>query len=333
MTSQPVDRRPVAAIDCGTNSTRLLVLAGDRSRIDRRMRITRLGAGVDRSGSLDAAAVARTLETLEEYRKVMDSHGVEPGRARATATSAARDASNSAEFLDRCEGVLGVRPEIIEGEVEGRLSYAGATDDLDPTEGPYLVVDIGGGSTELIAGTEGSDDGGGLKPGPGAIVSLDIGCVRVTERFLHSDPPSPAEIGSARATVRGFVTEAIGQQPGLAGARRLVGLAGTVSAMAVMALGLDGYDEHLVHHARISRDGVRDLTRRLCAAPLAERRELRGMERERSDVIVGGAIVLEEVMDCLRYEELTVSESDILDGIAFGLLASTSPAPAGGGLS
>jgi exopolyphosphatase/guanosine-5'-triphosphate,3'-diphosphate pyrophosphatase len=307
----------VAAVDCGTNSTRLLVLGPDGNRLARRMRITRLGAGVDRTGELDAAAVERTLATLREFRRVLEEHGIEagPDAVRAAATSATRDARNAAELLEAAGEILGVRPEVIEGREEGRLAYLGATRQLPETGGPYLVVDIGGGSTELIAGAGPPPVGG-----PAAVVSLDIGCVRLTERYLVSDPPSAAELADARLAARELIESAARAHPELRSARTMVGVAGTVSALAVMALGLEGFVEERVHHARISRSEVADLARRLASVPLAERRELRGMERARADVIVGGATVLDEVMGTLGYGELVASESDILDGIAYELL-------------
>ena len=191
----------VAAVDCGTNSTRLLVMAADGTTLERRMIVTRLGEGVDRTGELASAGIERTLAALAEYRELIDAHGVV--RVRAAATSAARDAGNSAVFFDAATTVLGVRPELIAGEAEGRLSYKGATAELAAAEGPFLVVDLGGGSTELVAG---SATGNGV---PGAVVSLDVGCVRVTERFLASDPPGAAELAAARSFVGGVVDAAL----------------------------------------------------------------------------------------------------------------------------
>lgn len=319
MSSPGMSHLSVAAVDCGTNSTRLLILDGDRQRLERRTQITRLGAGVDRTGQLDEAAVERTLAVLAEYRSLIDRHGIEPGagRVRAAATSATRDAENAVLFLEPAEQILGVRPEVIEGTEEGSLSYAGATADLDPHEGPYLVVDIGGGSTELIVGAERSATGTSVSPAE--VTSLDIGCVRLTERHLSTDPPTSAEIATAHEAARAEIS-GVAARPEYQTARRLIGLAGTVSSLTVMVLGLDGFDERRVHHARVSRDDVGRLAWRLGSLSLAERKRLRGMEEARADVIVGGAIILEEVMDSFGFDELTASESDILDGIAFALL-------------
>lgn len=309
----------MAAVDCGTNSTRLLVLGPDGRRLARRMKITRLGAGVDRTGELDPAAIERTLATLREFRLVLDELGVEPAGSslRATATSATRDARNAASFVEAAGAILGVAPEVIVGEEEGRLSYSGAVRGLDPGDGPFLVVDIGGGSTELIAGSRSEPS---APAEPAALVSLDIGCVRLTERYLTSDPPTASEVGAAHEHARQLIAAAAEEHPELRSAGRMIGLAGTVSALTVMALRLPAYAEELVHHARVSRRQVAELAERIAAVPLAERRELRGMERERADVLPGGAVVLEEVMDALGYEEFTTSEADILDGIAFDLL-------------
>jgi len=302
---------PVAAVDCGTNSTRLLISPGGGVTLDRRMRITRLGAGVDRTGRLAPEAIARTLDVLSEFRQAMDRFGVE--RSLATATSAVRDASNSREFLAPATDVLGEVPVVLSGQLEGLLSYGGATAELD-AEGPYLVLDIGGGSTELV--TESPER-------EAVVVSLDIGCVRVTERFLGSDPPSPDELAEAGHHVRQLVAGAARQHPGFRQARCLVGLAGTVSALGVLALGLDRYDRDAVHHSVITRAGVGQLVSELASAPVAARRLRPGMERDRADVIVGGALILHVAMEELGYDEVLVSESDILDGIVAELLDPT----------
>lgn len=312
----------VAAVDCGTNSTRLLIAGGDGGTLDRRMRITRLGEGVDRLGALQPAAVDRTLEVLREYAAAMTAAGV--ARVLAVATSAIRDAANAGAFLRPAAAVLGAELRVLSGDDEGCLSYRGATAELPVTDGPYLVVDVGGGSTELVtSGPDGSIEA----------VSLHVGCVRVTERFLRSDPPTEAQLAEARAHVAGLVAQARSEHPayacsrgaatvaaGVSGAARLVGLAGTVSALTVLSLGLEAYDRAAVHHARLTRAEVAELFGELASQDVAERRARRGMEHDRADVIVGGALVLLTVMDVLGFGELTVSESDILDGIVAGLL-------------
>ncbi len=300
----------VAAIDCGTNSTRLLIARGDGSTVDRRMRITRLGEGVDRTGSLSPQAMERTRLVLEEYRAAMDTHGV--SRVRAIATSAVRDAGNAAGWLAAAAGVIGSEPQVLSGDEEGRLSYRGATSELAAGVDSWVVVDVGGGSTELV--TSGA---GGIEA-----VSLDVGCVRVTERWLLSDPPAPAELAAARQSVADLVRRAAGQHATFlaAGAERLVGLAGTVSALAVLKLGLESYDRTAVHRARLGRADVSRLLDALIRVPVSERRRWRGMERDRADVLAGGALVLDTVMEVLGFAELMVSESDILDGIVAELL-------------
>jgi exopolyphosphatase/guanosine-5'-triphosphate,3'-diphosphate pyrophosphatase len=306
----------VAAVDCGTNSTRLLVLDPDGERLDRRMVITRLGAGVDRTGRLDDQAIERTVAVLADFRALMDHHGVGVGKVRASATSAAREARNVEKFLDRAEAVLGARPEVIPGLEEARLSYLGATHQLDPAKGPYTVVDVGGGSTELISGPEVP----AREAGPADLVSLDVGCVRITERYLAGDPPTAAELSEAESAVAQLVGEAASLHPALAAGKELVGLAGTVSQLTMLSLGLTEYDENKVHHARLSLSDVRRFRDHLSSLGVRQRRELPGVEAARADVIVGGAIVLAGVMEMLGYESLLSSESDILDGMALGLL-------------
>jgi exopolyphosphatase/guanosine-5'-triphosphate,3'-diphosphate pyrophosphatase len=298
---------PAAAVDCGTNSTRLLVARPGQPALERLMRITRLGQGVDRTGRLAAEAIDRTVAVLAEFREVMDRLGVGP--VRMTATSAARDAGNRDEFFERAEAAIGVRPELLSGEEEARLSFAGATAELARAGevGPWLVVDVGGGSTELAVG-----------PGPGgpaAVASLDVGCVRLSERFLRSDPPNPAELAAAAAEVRRQLDAALERSPALAAGGRLVGLAGTFAALAAIDLGLSGYDRALQHHYRLGRPAVESALDRLAATDGAGRRRIPGVEEGRADVIVGGTVVVAEVMRRLGYDECLTSEADILDGL------------------
>jgi exopolyphosphatase/guanosine-5'-triphosphate,3'-diphosphate pyrophosphatase len=312
----------VAAVDCGTNSTRLLVArieapsqagpgpAGGAPRIttlDRRMTITRLGRGVDAEGRLAAEAIERTVAVLAEYRRVMDDHGVT--RVRVTATSAARDAANRDEFFDAAEAVLGTRPELLSGEEEAALSFAGATADLDPAEGPFLVVDIGGGSTEFVVGTSSVD---------GAI-SVDMGCVRVTERFIESDPPRPEELSAAQSVISLFIDDVVREVPAVLEARTLVGLAGTVSAAAAVEQGLASYDRDAIHHFVLTKAAAEDVFRTLATEALEDRRHNPGLEPERADVIVGGMCVLVMVLRRLGFDHLVVSEADILDGLVASL--------------
>lgn len=297
----------VAAIDCGTNSTRLLISDGTQA-IERRMVITRLGQGVDASGRLDGAAIARVTAVLQDYRALMDQHDVE--KVRIAATSAARDASNRDEFFGAAHDAVGVTPELLSGDEEGRLSFAGATADLDPHEGPFLVVDIGGGSTEFVIGGTAAE----------AARSLDLGCVRLTEQFLHSDPPAPEELSNAVGFVRDELEDLRRQLPILDGARRLVGLAGTVSAVAAIEQGLATYDRDRIHHFVLTKAAAEDVFRTVATEALRDRVHNPGLERERADVIVGGAVILVTVMRVFEYNELLVSEADILDGLVASML-------------
>ncbi len=312
-------RGPVAAVDCGTNSTRLLVVDGDGAVLERQMRITRLGQGVDATHVLSSDAVVRTVSVLRDYRALMDRHGVV--RARVVATSAARDARNAAEFLAAALDVIGVRPEILSGLEEGRLSFAGATAHLPPGSagpGPVLVVDIGGGSTELAAGQLPVDASGSPDPAVAA-VSLDVGCVRVTERFVHHDPPRATELAEARRAVDAALTDAEHRLPALDRGGLLVGLAGTVSTLAALDQKLARYDRAAVHHAVLGRAVVAHWLETLAAEDSRSRLARPGMVEGRADVIVGGVLILDAVMARFDRDACLVSEDDILDGLAASL--------------
>jgi exopolyphosphatase/guanosine-5'-triphosphate,3'-diphosphate pyrophosphatase len=297
----------LASVDCGTNSTRLLIHDGARI-VDRRMIITRLGQGVDKNKALAPEAIARVNAALAEYRGAMDAHGVE--RVRIAATSAARDAANRDEFFDAAEKIIGARPELLSGDEEARLSFAGATAELDPFDGPFLVVDIGGGSTELIVG--------GTQP-EGAR-SLDMGCVRLTEQFLESDPPRPEELSNAVGFVRDELEELRHELPVIDSGRRMIGLAGTVSAVAAIEQGLATYDRDKIHHFVLTKEAAEDVFRTVATERLADRIHNPGLERGRADVIVGGCVILVCVMRVFGFKECLVSEADILDGLAASLL-------------
>jgi exopolyphosphatase/guanosine-5'-triphosphate,3'-diphosphate pyrophosphatase len=303
--------RSLAAIDCGTNSIRLLVTDGDARPLARLMRITRLGEGTNATGRLAREAMSRTLDVLEEYGSVMTGLGVE--RARAVATSAVRDAANSEEFLAAAEKACGVRPELLTGTEEGRLAFEGATAELDPGSGPYLVVDIGGGSTELVLGPA----PGETERGP-VVVSLNVGCVRLTERFLLHDPPRAEELAAALAAVEALVDDAASRLP-LRAARALIGLAGTVSALAAIQQGLEEYDRARLHHFVLTLEAIRAMLAGLGAEDRAARARRPGLEPGRADVIVGGAVVLATVMERLGFGQCLVSESDLLDGLVGSL--------------
>ncbi len=295
-----------AAIDCGTNSTRLLVHDGRRS-IERLMRITRLGQGVDASGQLAPDAIERTLDVLREYRTVIDRFGVT--KIRMTATSAARDAHNREAFFEGARAVIGVDAELLSGDEEGRLSFAGATADLDVDDGPFLVVDIGGGSTEFSYGTVECE----------YTRSIDLGCVRLTEKYIHHDPPRPEELVACLSIVEAHVDEIVREFPGVAASPRFVGLAGTVSTTAAVEQGLADYDRDRIHHFVLTRAAVEDVFRTLATENRADRLGNPGLEVGRADVIVGGLCVLVQIMRQLDLDECLVSESDILDGLVMSL--------------
>ncbi|MEW2315667.1 Ppx/GppA phosphatase family protein [Streptomyces bauhiniae] len=309
----------VAAVDCGTNSIRLLVAdadpeTGELTDLDRRMTIVRLGQGVDRTGRLAPEALERTFAACREYAEVIRELGAT--EVRFVATSASRDAENRDEFVRGVVDILGVEPEVITGDQEAEFSFTGATRELsggDRLEKPYLVVDIGGGSTEFVVG----DDH------VGAARSVDIGCVRLTERHLvHdgkvTDPPAHEQVAAMRTDIAAALDLAAETVP-LDDARTLVGLAGSVTTVAAIALELPEYDSARIHHSRISRARVRQITEWLLSSSHAERAEIPSMHPGRVDVIGAGALVLLAIMERTGAEEVVVSEHDILDGIAWSI--------------
>lgn len=305
----------VAAIDIGTNSTRLLVAdvdgrGGPLVSVERLNRITRLGQGVDRTRVLAEEAVTRTLSVLQDYRQVLDRHGVSPSRVRMTATSACRDATNGEVFFDAAEAVVGVRPELLSGDDEARLSFLGATAGLDAEQGPFLVFDLGGGSTEFVYGSGGPD--GGVE----GAMSLDVGCVRLSERFLEHDPPQPEELSAAISYTDTWLDDVIRAIPQASEARTVVGMAGTVSTVAAVEQGLATYDRDAIHLFTLTRGAAEDVFRTLATESRADRLHNPGLEEARADVIVGGCCVLVAVFRRFGLDEILVSESDILDGLA-----------------
>ncbi|MGH9184987.1 MAG: exopolyphosphatase [Acidimicrobiales bacterium] len=303
----------LAAIDCGTNSVRLLIGAtdGDNQRfatVERLMRITRLGQGVDAHGSLAPEAISRTVDVLREYRTVMDGFGVE--LLRMAATSAARDAANREAFFDAAEAVVGTRPELLSGDEEGRLSFLGATADLDVALGPFLVVDIGGGSTEFTVGAAECE----------GVVSVEVGCVRLTEQYLDSDPPKPEELSACLTVTKEYLEDVARELPAALDARTFVGLAGTVTTVAAVEQGLPAYDRDAIHHFVLTKDAVEDVFRTLATEARADRIHNPGLEEARADVIVGGCCVLVAVMRFFGFETCLVSEADILDGLILSQL-------------
>ncbi|MEU4569665.1 Ppx/GppA phosphatase family protein [Micromonospora sp. NPDC023956] len=309
----------MAAIDCGTNSIRLLIAdlpapsAGPTAPLTdltRRLEIVRLGQGVDQTGQLAPEAIERTRVALAGYAAEIEKQGVD--RVRMCATSASRDASNAADFRAMVERTLGVAPEVVSGDEEARLSFTGAVRGLPgDAEPPYLVVDIGGGSTEFVLGTR--------EDGVEAAISVDVGCVRMTERHLHGDPPTPAEIAAAEADVVAAVDRALTAVPGRR-AGTLVGLAGSVTTVVAIAQDLREYDPERIHHARVSYETVAGVTADLLGRTRAQRLEIPVMHPGRADVIGAGALVLRVIMERTGLSELVASEHDILDGIAWSML-------------
>jgi exopolyphosphatase/guanosine-5'-triphosphate,3'-diphosphate pyrophosphatase len=304
----------VAAVDIGTNSTRLLVADVDGHGADaalepvqREMRITRLGQGVDADRTLRPDAIERTVTVLREYGEIIERLGAE--RVRATATSASRDASNRDDFFDPATDALrGTRPELLSGEDEAALSFLGATAGLQEPA-TFLVIDVGGGSTEFVLGT-GKPEG---------LISVNVGCVRLTEQYLHGDPPAPEELSNAVSAVRDHLSDVEREIPGVAAAATVVGLAGTVTTLAAIELGLADYDPKFTHHFRLTREAAEDVFRTLATEPIAQRRHNPGLDPGRVDVIVGGAIVVVAILRHWDFAEMLVSETDILDGLARSL--------------
>jgi exopolyphosphatase / guanosine-5'-triphosphate,3'-diphosphate pyrophosphatase len=349
----------VAAVDCGTNSVRLLIADiadGRLTDLERRMEIVRLGQGVDETGRLAPEALDRTFAAMRGYAKLIAAHDVvgTPIKTRVVATSATRDATNREDFVRGVVDIFGVEPEVISGDEEARLSFIGATKDLSSLRPmrPYLVVDIGGGSTEFVFGTSEVE----------AARSVDIGCVRLTERHLRSDPPSPEQVAAAvadidaalasvrdgeaapeatipagppgrgpagadpAAIVRGPVEDAPAHTAEnlpavpVSEARTLVGLAGSVTTVAGIALGLPAYDSERIHLSRIKARQVHDVTRMLLRSTHDERSRIGVMHPGRVDVIGAGALILDRIMREYAFADLIVSERDILDGIAWSLV-------------
>ncbi|WP_432056148.1 exopolyphosphatase [Streptomyces sp. bgisy022] len=311
----------VAAIDCGTNSIRLLVAdvdpgTGELTDLDRRMTIVRLGEGVDRTGRLAPQALQRTFAACREYAEIIERHGAE--RLRFVATSASRDAGNRDDFVRGVVDILGVEPEVITGDQEAEFSFTGATKELTgrtDLHRPFLVVDIGGGSTEFVVGDDRVR----------AARSVDIGCVRMTERHLVrdgavTDPPAPEQVAAMRADIEAALDLAEKTVP-LREARTLVGLAGSVTTVSAIAQDLPAYDSAAIHHSRISRERVREISDRLLRSTHAERAAIGSIHPGRVDVIAAGALVLLAVMERMDAREVVASEHDILDGIAWSCAA------------
>lgn len=293
----------LAAIDCGTNALRLLISEDGRDLV-RELRIVRLGQGVDQTGRLDPAAIERARAVLVDYRKLMDAHAV--SALRMVATSAARDASNAADFQQMVRATIGQDADVISGDEEAALSFSGSVGGL-PAGGEYLVIDIGGGSTEFVRGTDHVTRS----------ISVDVGSVRMTERHVRDDPPTPAQLEA----MTGDIGEAVGRALSYIGTvpPTLVGVAGAVTTVAGIALGLQRYDAELIHHTAMSAEAVEGVAQQLCSMNHSQRAAIPVMHPGRVDVIIGGALILREIMRQTDYKDIIVSEHDILDGIVSSL--------------
>ena len=299
----------VAAIDCGTNSIRLLIadIDGNNFReVVRDMEIVRLGQGVDETGQFHPDAIARTLAAVDKFAAEIAKRGVE--KIRFCATSATRDATNRHLFVDGVRERLGIELEVISGDEEAALSFAGAIKDLDPSNGPFLVVDIGGGSTEFVFGTSTVE----------AARSVNIGCVRMTERHFASDPATPEQIEAARSDIQAAIAQAAALVP-ITKAKTLVAVAGTATTVAAAGLDLPEYDRYAIHLSRISAQQTHDAATMFATSNREQRLALGYLHPGRVDVIAAGSLVLSEIMKATGASEFVASESDILDGMAFSL--------------
>ena len=303
----------VAAVDCGSNSTRLLIVDAQGHALRREMRITRLSQGVDATGELTDAGMERCLAVLREYRGLMDAHHVTSGLA--VATSAVRDASNGGDFLRAIAATVGFRAECLDGEREAIFSLRGATRELAPVATPSMIVDIGGGSTELAAEIDGEL----------VAHSMQLGCVRVTERTLGSRPVTPERARATASMISAELDRAFSEAPRLlelVGRVRLVGLAGTVATLAQLVAGRSGYDRDAVHHQHLTLDQVAYWRDALAFRTPAQRLALPGMEPGREDVLTAGLFILKAVCERFKVTSFITSEDDIMDGVAASLLAS-----------
>ena len=299
----------VAAIDCGTNSIRLLIADIDGSNfreVVRDMEIVRLGQGVDETGQFHPDAIARTLAAVDKFAAEIAKRGVE--KIRFCATSATRDATNRHLFIDGVRDRLGIELEVISGEEEAALSFAGAIKDLEPSNGPFLVVDIGGGSTEFVFGTSTVE----------VARSVNIGCVRMTERHFANDPVTPEQIELARTDIQAAIAQAAAVVP-ITKAKTLVAVAGTATTVAAAALELPEYDRYAIHLSRVSAQQTHDAAAMFATSTREQRLSLGYMHPGRVDVIAAGSLVLSEIMKATGATEFVASESDILDGMAFSL--------------
>jgi exopolyphosphatase/guanosine-5'-triphosphate,3'-diphosphate pyrophosphatase len=302
----------VAAIDCGTNSIRLLIaeIEGSNFReVYRTMEIVRLGQGVDQNKAFHPDAIARTLAAVDLFAQEISRRGVE--QIRFCATSATRDATNRELFIDGVKELLGIEPEVISGDEEARLSFIGATKEFAESDAPFLVVDIGGGSTEFVYGHSDVE----------FAKSVNIGCVRMTERNIHSDPPKTEEIENARRDIQEAIAVAASTVP-ITKAKTLIAVAGTATSVAASALKLEQYDRHVIHLARVSAEQAHHVAITFAGMNAEQRSHVGFLHPGRADVFAAGSLVLSEIMKATGAKEFVASEADILDGIAWSLARS-----------
>ena len=300
----------VAAIDIGTNSTNLRIVSRVTGIVDSRVTITRLGQDVDHNRSLSEEAMQRVISCLADYRQVLDTYG--SYSLRVVASSACRDASNREEFFTRVENTIGVQPELLSGQDEGRLAYRGCVSNLVLDPVGHLIIDIGGGSTEIMLGTTQLD----------IARSIDVGAVRITERHLRRDPPAPEELLNAIGEVQDLFEDLLREFPDMARAPQIIGTAGTIVTVAAVEIGQQVFDPAGLHAFRLTRSAIEDVFRTLATESLSDRVHNPGLPRDRADVIVGGCCVLVALMRSLDADEMIVSAYNILDGVCAELLGS-----------
>lgn len=318
-------RRPIAAVDCGSNTTRLLITDNGVDLV-RRSEITGLGRGLADSGEMSAEAIERCATVLAQYRGLIDEFGVEPTDIGVMATSASRDASNADVFFDAAEKALGIRPKVITGQREAALGFAGATGGLD-SSGSVLVFDIGGGSTEFSVGMV-VDGAGTLESG----ISVDMGSVRFTDTYVENDPPLPEELSAMLSVVEAHLDDVVRSVPAVGAASKGVAVAGTATTIAAVEIGMIDYDPEVIDGFVLTRAAAEDVFRTLATESLEDRVHNPGLAPARADVIVAGCAIFVGVMRFLGFDEVLVREHDILDGLAMAIAAGERPEGSAGGL-
>ena len=296
---------PYAAIDCGSHSTRLLIMVADTTVV-REVELTKLGKGLDATGALQPDAIERVCATLTRYRELLDRHAVDSARLRVAATAAARHASNGSAFIKRASAIIGAPVEVLTGEDEGEMTFLGATRELAPSDGPFLVIDIGGGSTEFAFGGHQFE----------AAISLDIGSVRLSDMYIEHDPPLPEELSNCITYSGSWLDDVDRELPQAHHAKTVVGVAGTIATAVAVEIGLDEYDRDEIHHFILTRAAAEDVFRTLATENREDRAFNPGLPAGRVDTIVGGMAILVRIMRHFELDSLLASESDILDGLA-----------------